>query len=85
MMAKFVRFCTQVYGVYHGDKGWEYYPDKPDGLVYINPDAVKYVQQTPNGEVTSCVLFGPKEGDECVFLHQSIDSVVRALEEASRQ
>lgn len=83
-MAKFVRFCTQVYGVYHGDKGWEYYPAKPNGLVYINPDMVKYVGQTSNGEVTY-VYLNPGEGDDCVFLHQSIDSVVRALEEASRQ
>lgn len=84
-MAMFVKFNTHVFAMYnHTGKEWEYLPAKPDGFVYINPDAVKYVQQTPNGEVT-CVLFGPKEGDDCVFLHQSIDSVVRALEEASRQ
>ena len=85
MMAMFVKFKTQVFACYnHTTKEWEYLAAKPDGLVYINPDAVKYVEQTPNGEVT-CVLFGPREGDDYVFLHQSIDSVVRALEEASRQ
>ena len=84
-MARFVKFKTQVFACYnHTTKEWEYLPAKPDGLVYINPDMVKYVGQTSNGEVTY-VYLNPGEGDDCVFLHQSIDSVVRALEEASRQ
>lgn len=84
-MARFVEFKTKVFACYnHTAKEWEYLPAKPDGLVYINPDMVKYIAPVPNGEVT-CVFFGPREGDDYVFLAQRIDSVVRALEEASRQ
>ena len=83
-MARFVKFETQVFACSSNAIGeWEYLPAKPDGTVFINPDMVNYIAPTPNGEVV-CVFFGPKEGDDCVYLRQSLGSVASALTEKSR-
>lgn len=80
MMARLVKFETRVFPVYNRNtREWEYLPEKPDGVVFVNADRVQYVASAPNGEVVYLHFGGAAEEDNCVYLRQSLDSVVGML------
>lgn len=79
---KLIKFETMVFPAYnHNTKEWEYLPAKPGGVVFINPDRVKYVAAAPTGEAVYLHFGGGTENDDSVFLRQSLESVVETLEE----
>lgn len=78
---KLIKFETMVFPAYnHNTKEWEYLPAKPGGVVFINPNRVEYVAAAPTGEAVYLHFGGGTENDDSVFLRQSLESVVEALE-----
>lgn len=78
---KLIKFETMAFPSYnHNTKEWEYLPAKPGGVVFINPDRVEYVGAVPTGEAVYLHFGGGTENEDSVFLRQSLESVVEALE-----